>query len=369
MNTINSAVRGTTQERFIPELIEGIDNLTKVITVTNKLASFRDDVMPEEKPGFQKAKKGKIYTPEQPPSVNQAREAAQKAKLSEDAYNGSGAPAGYTRLETYRDVESGMAAVLYRDDYTQKITIAYRGSEMGDADWITNEQIGTNQVPKQAKRALEYVKSVQTRYPNAEIDLTGHSLGGTLATMAGLYTGLETTNFDALGINRKMLKEVRQAIKADGGDRKDWKIHAKDIDNYHMKGEFVGDSDGDMDAGTYGMNNRLYGDVFYLTDEHWNPDILGLNIDSLSRPVSLHSMPAIIDELQLLSNSSLRIDPTDLTSVGTNAFGNYDDKFLNDNGFDDDKDLDQLIDYTVNYYDQSKQSWQEDKDGLSNPFL
>ncbi|NVK31818.1 MAG: DUF2974 domain-containing protein [Gammaproteobacteria bacterium] len=367
MNITNTPSPFAALAPVVPDFFGGIGDLVKVAEVTKKLTNFRDEVMPEEAPGHQAATQGQIYSPEQPPSVSQANDAAKKAKLSEDAYNNSGAPEGFTRVETVRDEQSGMAAVLYRNNQTNEMTIAYRGSEMGDADWTTNEQIGTNQVPKQSEKALEYVKSVQQRYPDANIDLTGHSLGGTLATMAGLYTGLETSNFDALGINAPMLNEVRSMLEEDGGEASDWQANAQNIDNYHIRGEFVGDSDGEMDAGTYGQDNRLFGDVFYLSDEHWNPDLLGLNVDGFSRPVSLHSMPAMIDELELLSNPALRLDQTDTESVGSNALVNIDDSQISAAGLDADNDLDQLMSYTTIYFDESRQSWQEDQNGVSNP--
>lgn len=89
----------------------------------------------------------------------------------------------------------GFAATVYRKNVDGKevIGIAFRGTE--DAiDWVTNLAnfaFGSEQYLD----AIKMTRAVQSTYPNAEIFLTGHSLGGGLANASAM------TQVPALAIN------------------------------------------------------------------------------------------------------------------------------------------------------------------------
>ena len=69
-------------------------------------------------------------------------------------------------------------------------------------------------VPVQTDNARKVYREIKSAYPNCNICLTGHSLGGSLAQIVGSETGAETVTFSAYGtanlhgINSKYNKNI-----------------------------------------------------------------------------------------------------------------------------------------------------------------
>ena len=142
-------------------------------------------------------------TPDKPA----AQAALTYARLSRDAYETNGVTADGYRRESTVERNSGFAAAVFvkaqPGSGAKEIVIAYRGTEPTSIrDWTTN--VGANFMrpggsvyPKQYAEALELYQSVRAVNPEARIILTGHSLGGGLASYVGNQTGQPAVTFNA----------------------------------------------------------------------------------------------------------------------------------------------------------------------------
>ena len=91
----------------------------------------------------------------------------------------------------------GFAAIAYKNKTTNEIIIAYRGTDsMGDIV-ISDVQIALKDVPQQASKAVKFYERVKEMYPDSEISLTGHSLGGSLAHYVSVAKGVTAVTFNA----------------------------------------------------------------------------------------------------------------------------------------------------------------------------
>ena len=91
----------------------------------------------------------------------------------------------------------GFAAIAYKNKTTNEIIIAYRGTDsMGDIV-ISDVQIALKDVPQQASKAVKFYERVKEMYPDSEISLTGHSLGGSLAHYVSAAKGVTAVTFNA----------------------------------------------------------------------------------------------------------------------------------------------------------------------------
>lgn len=106
---------------------------------------------------------------------------------------------------------SGFHAELYYNTVTKEYSIAFEGSNMNPLsspidfiqDWAkTNIPQGLGEIPAQFVLAA-YISSY---IPNdAKINITGHSLGGGLASLAGAISGKPTYTFNAEGVNKNII--------------------------------------------------------------------------------------------------------------------------------------------------------------------
>ena len=82
-----------------------------------------------------------------------------------------------------------------------EIIIAYAGTD-SPGDWISNAQMAINQLPGQYTQALNTYNAIKNENPNANITITGHSLGGSLAQLVGATTGANTVTFNSYGTSK-----------------------------------------------------------------------------------------------------------------------------------------------------------------------
>jgi alpha-beta hydrolase superfamily lysophospholipase len=74
------------------------------------------------------------------------------------------------------------------------IVIAIRGTQLSDSgDLVADGRIAAGQTPDQYYDAMAFYSAVKAENPNADISLTGHSLGGALASLVAAKTGEEAT--------------------------------------------------------------------------------------------------------------------------------------------------------------------------------
>lgn len=108
----------------------------------------------------------------------------------------------WKRQERFFVNHYGFACALYEhiDVLGNSIAVlAFRGTEPTDANDIFNDaMILVGGTPLQAVKAINIANDAKLVYPN--LILTGHSLGGALAIIAGAHTNLKVVTFNAPGV-------------------------------------------------------------------------------------------------------------------------------------------------------------------------
>lgn len=95
---------------------------------------------------------------------------------------------------------SGFEAVSFRRSTATgtEIVIAYAGTDPGDllGDIAADIGLATGIGSVQLLQAAEYYLQVRAANPTATITFTGHSLGGGLAALMGVFFGKQAVTFD-----------------------------------------------------------------------------------------------------------------------------------------------------------------------------
>ena len=92
-----------------------------------------------------------------------------------------------------------------------EIVISFRGTDK-DMDYLSDAQMGFNQLPNQYVDAQNFYKKVKKDFPHQKIIFTGHSLGGSLAQLMSNETGNETVTFNAYGVGDLVKGHVRENL-------------------------------------------------------------------------------------------------------------------------------------------------------------
>lgn len=150
--------------------------------------------------------------------------AEQHAKLAQHTYNADTAevPEGWSKVTaTPQELEKyGMPARLFRmkdSDFRAEMyvpdskmfgnnmhpTIAFKGTDLTPEDVINNIQNGIGLEAPYYKRAEEI--GLEAKKSGKNINFTGHSLGGGLASTAAIPSGTPTTTFNAAGVGPETL--------------------------------------------------------------------------------------------------------------------------------------------------------------------
>lgn len=129
--------------------------------------------------------------------------------------------------------KTGFAASLYYDSKLKELVVAFRGTELTDiADILVDLQNAAGKLTHQygsanaLKRVLKEVAD-----SGMKISIVGHSLGGGLASVLGLATGLPTYTYNAAGVNDNVLKKYGILGKKENA--------AQNITAYHSSKDFV----------------------------------------------------------------------------------------------------------------------------------
>ena len=110
------------------------------------------------------------------------------------------------------DDRSGFHAEIYQHEDGGYV-VAYRGSEVGGKpseymDWVNNGQQGLGMDSAQYSSAIELAKRAEQVFGDGNVALTGHSLGGGLASAASLATGASAVTFNASGLSNATLESL-----------------------------------------------------------------------------------------------------------------------------------------------------------------
>lgn len=149
--------------------------------------------------------------PEKSEKLRKLEEALRLSILAKDSYrkepadglnrlssNASSLPDNLRNFPFHGD-SSGFAADIYEDE-NGRITLVFRGTEDWP-DW-TNANLpqGAFLPSRQYALAADLARQVQSAYPERDITITGHSLGGGLAVLASSVTGFPAVTFNAAGV-------------------------------------------------------------------------------------------------------------------------------------------------------------------------
>ena len=96
------------------------------------------------------------------------------------------------------DAMTGFEASAYRNALTNEIVISYAGTNPNsvlDPDNAANAGLATGFGSQQLLQAAEYYLQVKAANPGANITLTGHSLGGGLAALIGVFFARQAVSF------------------------------------------------------------------------------------------------------------------------------------------------------------------------------
>lgn len=133
-------------------------------------------------------------------------------------------PKGYEVVKVSPPSKTGFyACVLKKGD---EIIIAYRGTDEKNKDLKSDIQIGSKNLPEQAKEANTFAIEVMDEFRGCKIYVTGHSLGGALAQIVGSLFGLKTATFNPAGMDSVLRRGIL-------------KYNPEVIVNYHTEGDFL----------------------------------------------------------------------------------------------------------------------------------
>ncbi len=182
------------------------------------------------------------------PTIDSARAAGAdvraSALLSADVYRDTASPPPEYRVARAEDLDrlgirtqdlsspvSAFRARVYIHHETGDAVVAFRGSQTGD-DWRANIRQGAGLPTDHYARALR-IGAALARHPDARVTLTGHSLGGGLASAAAAASGRDAITFNAAGLSPPTLAQ------ADSIRRTAAVKQAAQVAAFHVRGEIL----------------------------------------------------------------------------------------------------------------------------------
>lgn len=170
---------------------------------------------------------------------------------------------GGNDIDLWGGDDHGLDYTLFQHKPTGDVVLAFRGTEpLSVEDWVEDirQAFGSS---KQYKNAMNLARSLQMKAKNngARLFLTGHSLGGGLATAAALFTGCEAIVFDSAGVSDDTIQALDLNVEK----------HRSKVTNFNVRECFVSDWNKEMDDTTIGSNalgkvskQKQYGKIYWL---------------------------------------------------------------------------------------------------------
>ena len=112
-------------------------------------------------------------------------------------------PAGWIDVTTSENKNTGFYAQTFYKNNT--VVISFRGTDItkgiseAKKDIDNDLNMAKDCLPAQTVDAEKFYQETKDAFPNQNIILTGHSLGGSLAQIIGSETGAQTVTFNAFG--------------------------------------------------------------------------------------------------------------------------------------------------------------------------
>jgi hypothetical protein len=232
------------------------------------------------------------------------------ALMASDVYNAKAVPPPGFREATTGDLsalglkpsdltsdKSTFAARVYvtGTGADAKYVVAFRGTE-GKSDWISNAKQAFGVSSDHYDKALAIGSKIADS-GNQNVTLTGHSLGGGLASATAIASGQDAITFNAAGLSDATIRNANQ-IRTDTGV-----TNAGNVDAYFVRGEVLStlQDGGDRVVGALlggiigaavldapeAYGNRIGLDGARPSDVRWYQD----------NPVSRHGMNWVINSL------------------------------------------------------------------------
>ena len=143
--------------------------------------------------------------------------AAEFAQLSLRVYEAKPThPAGGWYRLMQQELPSGFFAATFYKQSTKEYVVAFRGTEPTDTGDLTADlDIARKTLPRQYHEAIAFASDSISKLKVRDFAITGHSLGGALATIVGAGTGKTTVAFNGPGMKKALAKSRLKLDRTD----------------------------------------------------------------------------------------------------------------------------------------------------------
>jgi hypothetical protein len=153
--------------------------------------------------------------------------------------------------QEFRMPSSGLHAVLLRFKGTKTVVLSFQGTEVSSArDWVTNVLQGIGLITPQYYDAIRLAGKLKEEYGD-NLYITGHSLGGGLATACAVIHKVPAMTFNAAGVHpmtilvhKGLQSSLADADKYVTAVRVNWEILSTLQDSWNPVGMAMPDSNG-----------------------------------------------------------------------------------------------------------------------------
>lgn len=239
----------------------------------------------------------------------------QLARIADAAYHPERTTVdGWTRLNdtqlraagidpaSLENSETGLRAGIYADDQGRYV-LAFAGSNDVN-DWINNVRQGLGWDSEQYDQAVQLARLAETAFGD-DLVITGHSLGGGLATAAALATDTAAVTFNSAGVHDDTLRDLGLDPAAAHRDAENGLIR-----RYNVGGEILTAAQENV-PGLRDIMPDALGHEVHLDDPHppkapdftWNPIEMARRTAEFveakaRRPGELHGLGPVIEAMQ-----------------------------------------------------------------------
>ena len=144
-------------------------------------------------------------TPNPPPAASAKPSSEQLARLTDTINGNASSVVGYSEIPlAHPTATSGFSAKAFGNSVGDRIVLAIVADDdpldyLGiDAPFLQSQP--SDALINYVGYAVAIVQDLATRFPGAEITLTGHSLGGAIAQLIASASGVNATTFNAPGV-------------------------------------------------------------------------------------------------------------------------------------------------------------------------